>query len=179
MTMTAMRMNARASTVMTSTTRRMVLLPSRRHDGLARFRLARRLRDARTRAESSSSDDTAVDERRSEELASSSSLSSRRTILGVERSTGEAIRDWDECVEWRERKPPSDETLGLLDASILALALPGVAELLLDPVMGPGQVNQMVRRINEDGAAAGAAPDEGEDASAVDEAGDIEGSAEA
>lgn len=136
MTMTAMRMNARASTVMTSTTRRMVLLPSRRHDGLARFRLARRLRDARTRAESSSSDDTAVDERRSEELASSSSLSSRRTILGVERSTGEAIRDWDECVEWRERKPPSDETLGLLDASILALALPGVAELLLDPVMG-------------------------------------------
>ena len=45
-------------------------------------------------------------------------------------------RDWDECVEWRDRRPPSEETLWLLDASILALALPGLAELLLDPVMG-------------------------------------------
>lgn len=39
-------------------------------------------------------------------------------------------------MEWRDRRPPSEETLWLLDASILALALPGLAELLLDPVMG-------------------------------------------
>ena len=59
----------------------------------------------------------------------------RRTILGVD-AAGTPIRDWDECVEWAKRAKPSAETLGLLDASIFALALPGVAELLLDPVMG-------------------------------------------
>lgn len=52
------------------------------------------------------------------------------------RPSASSRRDWDECVEWRDRRPPSAETLGLLDASILALALPGLAELLLDPVMG-------------------------------------------
>lgn len=136
--MPTMRMDVRTTTTMMASSTRRMVLPLRRNEGAARVGLGRRrLWDARTRAESSSSDDTAIDERRTEQLAaSSSSLSSRRTILGVERSTGEAIRDWDECVEWRERKPPSDETLGLLDASILALALPGVAELLLDPVMG-------------------------------------------
>ena len=76
----------------------------------------------------------------------------RRTILGVDRETGEPVPDWDECAEWRARRPPSAETLGLLDASIFALALPGVAELLLDPVMGAVDT-AFIGRLTGDGAA--------------------------
>ena len=47
---------------------------------------------------------------------------------------------------------PSAETLGLLDASIFALALPGVAELLLDPVMGAVDT-AFIGRLTGDGAA--------------------------
>ena len=75
----------------------------------------------------------------------------RRTILGVD-AAGTPIRDWDECVEWAKRAKPSAETLGLLDASIFALALPGVAELLLDPVMGAVDTG-FIGRLRGEGAA--------------------------
>lgn len=49
---------------------------------------------------------------------------------------GEVILDWDECVEWWVWVLLSVEMFELLDVLIFAFALSGVAELLLDLVMG-------------------------------------------
>ena len=107
-----------------------------------RGRAARRRRAMPTARPRATDDATARDAR----------TRARRTILGVDRATGDAIPDWDACAEWRARAPPSAETLGLLDASIFALALPGVAELLLDPVMGAVDT-AFIGRLTGDGAA--------------------------